>query len=69
MILDEATLIEIQDYINKLDEDIGLSIETIEDIRKAISKKKRELKCNHRFFDIESSFIQKRKCALCGLID
>jgi len=44
MKLDETTLIEIQDYINELDEKVGLKLETMEDVRKAIIKHKNELK-------------------------
>jgi hypothetical protein len=44
MKLDETTLIEIQDYINELDEKVGLKPETIEDVRKAIDKHRTELK-------------------------
>lgn len=36
MELDETTLIEIQDYINALDEKVGLKPETVEDVREAI---------------------------------
>lgn len=44
MELDETTLIEIQDYINALDDRVGLKPETIEDVRNAIDKHKSELK-------------------------
>ncbi len=44
MKIDETTLIEIQDYIEYLDEKVGLKPETIEDIRKAIGKYKKGLK-------------------------
>ena len=44
MKLDETTLIEIQDYINALDEKVGLKSETVEDIQNAINKHKSELK-------------------------
>jgi hypothetical protein len=44
MKLDETTLIEIQDYINALDEKVGLKPETMEDVRKAIDKHLTELK-------------------------
>lgn len=44
MNLDETTLIEIQDYINALDEKVGLKPETVEDIRSAIDKYRTELK-------------------------
>ena len=38
MKLDETTLIELQDYINELDEKVGLKPETMEDVRKSIDK-------------------------------
>lgn len=44
MKLDETTLIKIQDYINTLDEKVGLKPETVEDVRKAIDKHRTELK-------------------------
>lgn len=44
MKLDETTLIEIQDYINALDEKVSLKPETMEDVRKAIDKHRTELK-------------------------
>lgn len=43
MKLDKTTLIEIQDYINELDEKVGLKPETIEDVQKAIDKYRTEL--------------------------
>lgn len=42
--LDETTLIEIQDYINALDEKVGLKPETVEDVREAINKHRTEFK-------------------------
>ena len=44
MKLDETTLIVVQDYINELNEKIGLKPETMKDVRKAIGKYKTELK-------------------------
>jgi hypothetical protein len=44
MKLDYETLIEIEDYIEQLNEDVGLSSDTIDDIRKAIIKYKRKNK-------------------------
>lgn len=38
MNLDETTLIEIQDYINALEEQVGLESETVKDIQRAISR-------------------------------
>lgn len=43
MNLDTTTLIEIMDYVNSLDEKIGLKPETIDDIQNAINKYKSEL--------------------------
>ena len=40
MIFDETTLLEIEDYIQALDENVGLKIETIKDIAQAISKQR-----------------------------
>jgi ribosomal protein L7/L12 len=40
MNFDEITLIEIEDYIQALDESVGLKVETIEDIRQTISKQR-----------------------------
>jgi len=51
MNIDETTLIEIQDYINALDEKVGLKPETMADVRNAISKHKYELK-NLRLADV-----------------
>ena len=44
MKFDEETLIEIEDYINALDESVGLESPTLIDIDKAIAKKRKELK-------------------------
>ena len=38
MKLNEETLIEIEDYIQALDENVGLKIETIRDLAQAITK-------------------------------
>jgi hypothetical protein len=38
MKLDEKTLIEIEDYIQALDENVGLKIATIKDISQALNK-------------------------------
>ena len=59
MNIDETTLIEIQDYINALDEKVGLKPETMEDVRKAISKHKSELK------NLRLGFVVKPKGTLC----
>lgn len=40
MNFDEVTLIEIEDYIQALDENVGLKVETIQDIAQAISKQR-----------------------------
>lgn len=56
MKFDEETLIEIEDYIQALDEQVGLKPETMLDISSAISKE-RELvknsKCDHSMCDYE----------------
>lgn len=44
MKFDEETLMEIEDYIQALDEQIGLKSETMQDIEKAINKQKNKLK-------------------------
>ena len=44
MKLDYETIIEIEDYIQHLDETVGLKIKTVQDIAKAIHKYKSELK-------------------------
>lgn len=41
MILDEETLLEIEDYINHLEEVFGLKPETMEDFSKAISQQRK----------------------------
>lgn len=43
MILDKETLIEIQDYINELDEKFGLKPETMRDVENAIGLAKIEI--------------------------
>jgi hypothetical protein len=40
MNFDEVTLIEIEDYIQSLDESVGLKVETIQDIAQAINKQR-----------------------------
>lgn len=75
MKLDDTTLIEIQDYINALDEKVGLKAETVEDIRKAINKHRTELK-NLRLVGVSSSAFKevkyckdgKRICDCMGLV-
>lgn len=44
MHLDLETILEIEDYIQHLDEVIGLKPETIKDVEKALNKLKNELK-------------------------
>ena len=44
MKFDEETLIEIENYIQVLDEQVGLKPETVRDIEKAINKQKCKLK-------------------------
>jgi hypothetical protein len=69
MNIDETTLIEIQDYINALDEKVGLKPETMADVRNAISKHKYELK-NLRLADVvgqsEQLADKGRYCNDCG---
>lgn len=48
MRIDETTLIEIQDYINELDKQVGLSNETLDEIKIAISKHKKNLKSKYK---------------------
>lgn len=75
MKLDETTLIEIQDYIDALDEKVGLKPETVEDIRKAIDKHKAELK-NLRLVAVSGECVHDYQlntlkndilCTKCGL--
>jgi hypothetical protein len=40
MNFDKETLIEIEDYIQALDEKVGLKVETIQDIAQAITKQR-----------------------------
>jgi hypothetical protein len=40
MNFDKETLIEIEDYIQALDESVGLKVETIQDIAQAINKQR-----------------------------
>jgi len=40
MNFDEETLMEIEDYIQALDENVGLKVETIQDIAQAISEQR-----------------------------
>lgn len=44
MILDEVDLMELEDFINHLDETVGLSPETLLDVQKAISKRRSQFK-------------------------
>lgn len=80
MKLDETTLIEIQDYINALDEKVGLKSETVEDIRNAINKHKSELKnlrlvavsgaerkvCEQHQYEYYGFPISSKRCKVCG---
>lgn len=73
MKLDETTLIEIQDYIDALDEKVGLKLETVEDVRKAIDRHRTELK-NLRLVAVSGQVctcttakeIGYPKCLMCG---
>jgi hypothetical protein len=60
MILDEVNLMELEDYINWLDETVGLKIETVLDVQNAISKRRNELKNFHK------SDVIKSVCVGCG---
>ncbi len=44
MKIDETALIELQDYVNHLEETVGLKPATVIDIQNAIAKKRQELK-------------------------
>jgi hypothetical protein len=44
MKFDKETLIEIEDYIQALDEQVGLKAETMQDIHEALLRKHKELK-------------------------
>ena len=44
MKFDEETLIELEDYINALSENVGLSPETEIDVYRAIARQRRKLK-------------------------
>ena len=44
MIFDKETIIEIEDYIQALDENVGLKIETIRDIAQALNKQRKLFK-------------------------
>ena len=41
---DIETLIEIEDYIEQLNNDVGLKIETLLDVKRAICKAKNQIK-------------------------
>lgn len=43
MKIDQTTLIEIEDYINHIDDVIGLKPETVIDVKNAISKYRKKL--------------------------
>jgi hypothetical protein len=78
MKLDETTLVEIQDYINALDEKVGLKPETIIDVREAIDKHRSELKklslvdvsrqlvCKHDKIEDMDNFSDRMRCVRCG---
>lgn len=53
MVFDEVTLIEIEDYIQALDENVGLNPETIRDIAQAIFKQRKLIKKLNIFDVIE----------------
>lgn len=64
MNLDQQTLIEIEDYINHLDEKIGLRPETMLDIDKAISKYRNGLKNSNSAPNPTSTKAQEPKAGL-----
>ena len=81
MNFDEVTLIEIEDYIQALDENVGLKVETIQDIACAISKQRglvkkltipavvgqsEQLPCNHVEKLMQGDGFVYAICALCG---
>ena len=81
MNIDETTLIEIQDYINALDEKVGLKPETMADVRNALSKHKTKLKnlrlgfvvgqseqlpCEHNYEPDTTCGVDITCCTKCG---
>lgn len=42
MNFNKETLVEIEDYINALDERVGLKPETLKDVRRAISEQEKK---------------------------
>lgn len=66
MNFDEETLIEIEDYINALHEQVGLDMNTLVDIDKAIGKKRKELK-NLPIHGVSDSTLDELvQCADCN---
>ena len=60
MKFDEETLLEIDDYIEALDESVGLSSETIIDVKKATSRQRRKLKI------LNKHVVSNRETAVCA---
>lgn len=73
MIFDLETLIEIEDYIEELNNSVGLSIETITDIKRAIYKQKSKLKnCAIPVVDNSTLITETVECSVCcggGMIE
>ena len=61
MNFDKETLIEIEDYIQALDEQVGLKPETILDINRAITKQRKLVK-NINY----DTVLEVVNCAVCG---
>lgn len=61
MNFNEETLIEIEDYIQALDEKVGLKPETILDINRAITKQRKLVK-NINY----DTVLETVNCAVCG---
>ena len=61
MKFDEETLIEIEDYIQALDENVGLKVETVQDIAQAITKQRKLVKkINY------DTVLDAVNCEVCG---
>jgi hypothetical protein len=65
MIFDEVTLIEIEDYIQALDENVGLNPETIQDIAQAIFKQRKLIK-KLTILDVIKDDVVYAQCRECG---
>jgi hypothetical protein len=79
MNFDEETLLEIEDYINELHEQVGLKIETLVDIEKCLSEKRKQLKkltmqrvvnsvdCEHEEKPMQGDGFTYVVCIKCGI--